>query len=130
MKVEGLIFALFFAFFELIAIAYALLAQEWVGTAALVLAGGLAFIIAFYLLFTGRRIDPRPEDDHDAEVSDGAGEVGFFSPHSWWPLAVVASAAVVTVGAVFGWWIVGIGVILLMTSLYGFVFEYYRGQRV
>ena len=26
------------------------------------------------------------DDDLDAEVSDGAGELGFFSPHSWWPL--------------------------------------------
>ena len=42
-----------------------------------------------------RRIDLRPEDYEDAEVSDGAGELGFFSPHSWWPILLSASVAVV-----------------------------------
>ena len=129
MKVEGLIFALFAAFAWLVAVVYGILSNEWVGTSALALAGGLGFIVAFYLLFTGRRIDARPEDDLDAEVSDGAGELGFFSPHSWWPLPVAGSIAVITFGSVFGWWIVAIGVIFLGIALYGFVFEYYRGQR-
>ena len=29
-----------------------------------------------------------PEDNPDAEIYDGAGEYGFFSPHSWWPMPV------------------------------------------
>src|SRR6478752_3137826 len=130
MKVEGLIFALFAAFAWLVAVVYGVLANEWVGTSALALTGGLGFMVAFYLLFTGRRIDQRPEDDLNAEPSDGAGELGFFSPHSWWPLPLAASAAIVFAGAVFGWWIVAMGTIFLGMSLYGFVFEYYRGQRV
>jgi hypothetical protein len=129
MKVEGLIFALFAAFSWLVAVVYGVLANEWIGATALALAGGLGFMVAFYLLFTGRRIDRRPEDDLNAEPSDGAGELGFFSPHSWWPLPLAASAAVIFAGAVFGWWVVAIGIILLVGSLYGFVFEYYRGQR-
>jgi hypothetical protein len=128
-RVEGLIFSVFCVFFAVCAIVYGVLSNEWAGTAALALAAGLAFLIAFYVLFTGRRIDERPEDDRDAEVSDGAGEMGFFSPHSWWPLPLALSAAVITVGVVFGWWIVTLGVIFLGISLYGFVFEYYRGQR-
>ena len=46
------------------------------------------------MLFTGRRVDPRPEDQLDAEIIDGAGELGFYSPHSWWPLATAGSAAI------------------------------------
>src|SRR6478735_9559433 len=114
MKVEGLIFALFAAFAWLVAVVYGVLSNEWVGTAALALAGGLGFIVAFYLLFTGRRIDQRPEDDLDAEPSDGAGELGFFSPHSWWPLPLAASAGMVTLGVVFGWWLVAIGTIFML----------------
>jgi len=129
MKVEGLIFALFTVFVWIVAVVYGVLANEWVGTSALALAGGLGFILAFYFLFTGRRIDKRPEDDLNAEPSDGAGELGFFSPHSWWPLPVAASAGVIFFGVVFGWWIVALGTVLLGISLYGFVFEYYRGQR-
>jgi len=130
MKVEGLIFALFAAFSWLVAIVYGVLANEWIGATALALAGGMGFMVAFYALFTGRRIDERPEDDLNAEPSDGAGELGFFSPHSWWPLPLAASAAMIFAGVAFGWWIVAMGTIFLGMSLYGFVFEYYRGQRV
>ena len=129
MRVEGLIFAIFCAFFVLAASAYGVLSNEWVGTSALALSAGLAFLIAFYLLFTGRRIDARPEDNPDADVDDGAGELGFFSPHSWWPLPLALSAGMIAVGLVFGWWIIAMGIFLLFLSLYGFVFEYYRGQR-
>ena len=128
MKVEGLIFACFAAFFFLVAVVYGVLAQEWVGISALALSGGLAFLVAFYLLFTGRRIDERPEDDPQADVDDGAGELGFFSPHSWWPLPLAASAGMIALGVAFGWWLVSMGVIFLFVSIYGLVFEYYRGQ--
>lgn len=129
MKVEGLIFACLAAFFFLVAVAYGALSQEWVGISGLALAGGLAFLVAFYLAFTGRRIDERPEDNPNAEIDDSAGELGFFSPHSWWPLPLALSAAVVVLGLVFGWWLVSIGVIFLFLSIYGLVFEYYRGQQ-
>ena len=61
------------------------------GTTALALAVGLAVLTGFYLLFTGRRLPTRgPEDDNEAEIAEGAGELGFFSPHSWWPLFIGA----------------------------------------
>ena len=80
MKVEGLLFAGLAVFFGIVAAAYWVLSREPAGTAALVLSGGLGFIVGYYLLFTSRRIDPRPEDDLEANVSDGAGDMGFFSP--------------------------------------------------
>ena len=58
---------------------------------------------------------------------EGAGELGFYSPHSWWPLFLAASAAVTALGLVFGWWLVGLGLIFVLLSLGGFLFEYYRG---
>ena len=39
-----------------------MLAEEPVGTVALAFTAGLAFLVGYYLLFTARRIDPRPED--------------------------------------------------------------------
>lgn len=130
MKIEGLLFALMAVFFLIVAIVYWVLSGEWIGTAALTLSFGLGMMIAYYAWFTGRRIDPRPEDDLNAEPSDGAGELGFFSPHSWWPLPLALSAAVIFGGAVFGWWLVALGVVGLGISLVGFTFEYYRGERV
>ena len=59
---------------------------------------GLCLLTGFYLLFTGRRLPMRPEDDNEGEIVQGTGEIGFFSPHSWWPLWVGLAAAFTAVG--------------------------------
>ncbi len=128
MKVEGRIFMGICAFFAVTATAYWLLSYEPAGTAALGFTAFMAFLVGYYLLFTSRRIDERPEDDLAAEVSDGAGDMGVFAPYSWMPLAVAASASVTALGTVFGWWLAITGVIFLLLSVAGFVFEFYRGD--
>jgi Cytochrome c oxidase subunit IV len=128
MKVEGWLFAAGFIFFSISAVIYGVLAEEPVGTVALAFTAGLAFLIGYYMLFTARRIDPRPEDSLTAEIDEGAGELGFYSPHSWWPLPVAFFAAVSFVGIVFGWWLFIIGAIGGGLSVIGMVFEYYRGE--
>ena len=80
------------------------------------------------MTFTGRRLPLRPEDNTQAEVSDGTGEIGFFSPHSWWPLYVGAAAAFTALGFAIGWWMVLIGFVAILLTTIGFVFEYYRGR--
>ena len=128
MKLEGWLFASGFFFFGIAAVIYGLLAGEPVGTVALAFAAGMSFLVGYYLLFTARRIDPRPEDSSTAEIADGAGELGFYSPHSWWPLPVAFVAAVSFLGIAVGWWLFIIGAIGGGLSLIGFVFEYYRGE--
>ena len=55
-------------------------------------------------------MEPRPEDRKDAEIADGAGELGFFPPYSWWPLWCGAALAVIVYGMALGaWWLVIIG---------------------
>jgi nitrate reductase gamma subunit len=128
MKVEGWLFAAGFFFFSLSSVIYWLLSEEPVGTVALGFTAGLAFLVGYYLLFTARRIDRRPEDMVDAEIADGAGELGFYSPHSWWPLPVAFFAAMAFLGIVFGWWLFILGAIGGALSVIGLVFEYYRGE--
>ena len=128
MKVEGWLFAAGFFFFAIAAVIYGLLAEEPVGTVALAFTAGLAFLIGYYLLFTARRIDPRPEDSKTAEIVDGAGELGFYSPHSWWPLAVAGCAAITFLGVAVGWWLFIIGAGAAVLAVIGLVFEYYRGE--
>ena len=70
MKITGLFFAWSAAIFYGIAIVYHFVAAEIVGTTALALTGGLCTIIAFYFLFTAKRIGEQPEDRLDAEVHD------------------------------------------------------------
>ena len=43
-------------------------------------------MMTLYLGFHAAQMDPRPEDRKDGEIADGAGELGFFPPYSWWPL--------------------------------------------
>jgi Cytochrome c oxidase subunit IV len=128
MKVEGWLFLGCGVFFVGADIVYWYLSQDPTGTAALALAVGLALLTGFYILFTGRRLPRRPEDDNEGEIIQGTGEIGFFSPHSWWPLWVGLTAAFTAVGVAIGWWMVLIGVMALMFAAIGFVFEYYRGH--
>jgi len=128
MKVEGYLFIGCAAFFGATDIVYWHFSKDPTGTTALFLSVCLAFLIGFYLLFTGRRLPPRAEDVPDAEISEGTGELGFFSPHSWWPLITGLSAAVAALGVAIGWWLFLIGMLFVLLSAIGFVFEYYRGQ--
>ncbi len=126
MKVESRIFEIITAFFFLCGIVYAVLAKEAVGVAGLFLTGGLALIIGTYFRFVSRRLEERPEDNPEAEVSDGAGDVGFFSPGSYWPVTLAASTALVGISLAFFYvWALVIAGILLLISVGGLVFEYH-----
>lgn len=127
MKIEGMIFAIVTVFFALVTPVYWFMSEDPTGTTALVLTFGLGAMVAFYFLLLSRRIAPRPED-RDGEVEELAGEYGFYSPHSWWPLAAAGAVSVVFIGLVFAWFIFIIGVALAAMAAVGWVFEYYRGE--
>jgi hypothetical protein len=127
MKVEGLLFAFLSAFFLATAGVYWWLSKDPTGFTLLLLTGGLAFIVGYYVLFTARRMEARPEDRQDAEIAEGAGEVGFFSPHSWWPFILAGAFTLTTLGLVFGPFLIIIGFVSLVIAAAGFVFEYYVG---
>jgi hypothetical protein len=127
-KIEGLLFALGSAFYLAIAAIYWYFSGDVIGTTALALTGALAFLVAFYVLYTAKRVYPRPEDRLNGDIEEADPEYGFFSPHSWWPLAIGISAAIIGVGLIFAVWIIVFGVFLLFMSLFGWMFEYYRGE--
>jgi len=103
---------------------------EWVGTIALVLSGLLCSMCGGFFWFVARRIDLRPEDREDGEIAEGAGEIGFFSPGSYWPFAIALSAAIAGLGLVFWmWWLIAVGMILVIVAASGMLFEYYSGTR-
>jgi hypothetical protein len=111
-----------------VAIAYGVWSKEPVGTTALFLAFGLSIMIGFYLAFTANRVDAMAQDNKEADVADEAGELGFFSPHSWQPLSLAVGGAFAFMGVVFGWWLLYFSAPLLLIGLFGWVFEYYRGE--
>jgi Cytochrome c oxidase subunit IV len=127
-KVEAWIFGINAAFFALVSPLYWWFSSDWTGTTALVMTTALTLLVTFYLGFTARRMEPRPEDRPEAEIADGAGEIGFFPPYSWWPLYCALALAVCVLGVVFGWWLFIIGVGLGSVTLTGYIMEYYRGE--
>lgn len=128
MKAETWIFAICTVFFVLVAPAYWLITEDWTGTSALVMTALLTMLVSFYLGFHATRMEPRPEDRKDAEIADGAGELGFFPPYSWWPLWCGLTLGTIVLGVVIGWWLAIIGGVLGTFALCGWVFEYYRGE--
>jgi|SRR5436305_9432475 len=136
MKVEARIFFIVAVFAVVMAGVYWIWAvlgsyehrAEPVGIVALILTGGLAFLAGSYMQFVARRIEPRPEDREDAEIADGAGEMGFFSPGSYWPIAMAATAALAALGlAFFHIWLLVIALVALLFTIGGLVFEYHTG---
>src|SRR5205823_11796880 len=129
-------FGLISGFLYLAAIVYAFWTRaaghgvEWIGTVALVLSGLLTGMCTLYFFLVARRIDARPEDRPDAEMSDGAGEVGFFSPGSYWPFGLGLAALIAAIGLVY-WqvWLLAIGLIGVLGATGGLLVGYYDRAR-
>ena len=129
MKAETWIFVTTTIFFALVTPAYWLITGDWTGTSALTMAALLVAMVSLYLGFHAARMEPRPEDRKDGEIADGAGELGFFPPYSWWPLWCGATLGVIVYGTALGaWWLMIIGGALGALALSGWIFEYYRGE--
>lgn len=136
MKVEARLFLSLAVFFWLTAVGYGIWTSrtqhhvEVVGVAALILTGGLVGIPGGFFWFVSRRIDLRPEDRGDAEIVESAGDVGFFSPGSYWPVTLAAAATVVGLALAFEQvWLAVVGVLFLFFAIGGLLFEYYIGGR-
>ncbi|NMO53074.1 cytochrome c oxidase subunit 4 [Actinoplanes sp. TBRC 11911] len=103
---------------------------EWIGFVALILSGLLCTMCGGFFWFVARRIDLRPEDREDGEIAEGAGEVGFFSPGSYWPFGVALSATIAGMGLAFWqWWLIAVGMLCVIFSASSMIFEYYSGTR-
>lgn len=137
MNVTVKLFWILAAFFFVSAVGYTVWALvdeytqrvEWLGSAGLTLAAAMAALIAFYVARTHRAQGGElPEDRLDANIADGDAEQGFFSPWSWWPITLAAGAALVFLGIAAGVWIALLGAPIVLISVVGWTYEYYRGN--
>ncbi|MBP2581581.1 MULTISPECIES: cytochrome c oxidase subunit 4 [Streptomyces] len=128
MKIQGKMFIWLSVFILAMAVLYGVWSKEPVGTTALFLAFGLSIMIGYYLAFTAKRVDAMAQDDKEADVADEAGEVGFFAPHSWQPLSLAVGGALAFLAIAMGWWILYFSAPLILVGLFGWVFEFYRGE--
>ena len=129
MKVESLIFNIIAFFCVVAAVVYGVRSREPIGTTALTLSAGLTGLIGGFFWFVSRRIDARPEDRKDADIAEGAGELGFFPPASYWPFGLALSAALMGLALAFWYsWLILIAAAALLITIGGLLFEFYVGQ--
>jgi hypothetical protein len=125
MKANWQLFSSLSIFYVIMTVIYWYVGGEAVGITGMLLAACLAGMVGFYVWFTQKRIGKlMPADNLTAEISDGAGELGFYSPHSWWPLPVALAATAIGMGLIIGWWLTLIAVTALFFGIIGWVTEY------
>lgn len=136
MKVNKVMFWILAVYFAVLGTAYIVWniidngKVEWSGTFPLVLSGGLAGMIAYYLgLVEKNQGGVLHEDLDDADIDDGDPETGEFSPWSWWPMAFAGSASLFIFGLALNgnFFITFFSIPFLILSAVGWVYEYYRG---
>lgn len=134
MKTESRLFYGIGAFILVMSVVYTVATSnssrglEPVGVACLLLTAGLCLMCGFFFAWSGKKSDPRPDDDLDGEIDDIEGDFGFFAPHSWWPLLLAGACALLMFGVAVGWWFVIISMPLLVLAVIGWTFEFFRGE--
>ncbi|WP_232821992.1 cytochrome c oxidase subunit 4 [Desertihabitans aurantiacus] len=128
MLAELRIFVVLVLFFLVVTPVYWVMSHEVTGSVALVLTFMLSAMLTLYLLINAVRYDARPEDRRQADIVEGAGELGFFPPRSAWPVTCAVMLAMTLLGPVFGWWLTILGTGLGLWAIAGWVYQYYRGD--
>jgi len=130
MRNEAFVFNVTALFFVVMAFIYGWLTDfnEWVGFPAILLVGGLTFMIGTYFRILAKRHGARPEDRDDGDVAELSGEQGVYAPWSWWPLVLGGATAMGFLALAAGWWIMVPAVLLVVIGLPGWVFEFSKGQ--
>lgn len=104
---------------------------EWAGSTAIILSGALCAFIAGYLMLGQKKEKwDLVEDREDSDIDDGDPELGEFSPWSWWPVSLAFAAGLVFLGLAIGFkfWLVFLALPLVIVSVVGWIYEYYRGN--
>jgi len=102
---------------------------ELIGLLTIGLSGVMCVMLAFYfgqvLRGDGANL---AEDRLDAGIDDGDAEAGFFSPWSWWPVLLGGAISAVVLGLAISPWIAMFSLPLLLITIIGWQFEYFRGN--
>lgn len=126
---EIITFTIFGIFFATVGAVYmSVAAFEPIGSVGFVMLSAMSFMISGYLWLVARRTPTRWEDKVNAEISEATGEIGVFSPSSWWPLVAGVGVALLFLAVAIGWWILVPGVAIGAIGLVGMVMEFSTGH--
>lgn len=130
MKVLGKVFLYLGIFFTPVGIIYGFMTNfdEWAGFPALLVTGLMCFFLAFFLMFTDKKLGSQPMDNYTGEIAESAGEYGFYSPWSWWPFMIGLTCMIVVLGAAIAWWVLILALPIVAVAVIGWVYEYSRGD--
>lgn len=105
-------------------------AVEWTGLIPLLFSTLMSAMIAFFIQkwHASQKGVELAADRLDADIDDDDPEMGEFSPWSWWPLALGGAAALGALALAVGIFLLPFAAGLLIVSLVGWTYEYYRGN--
>lgn len=131
MKFLAKLFAFLGIFLIPVGIVYGFMTQfnEWAGFPAILATAVMCLFLAFFMWTTDKKHPGMPYEDLDGEISQAAGNYGFYSPWSWWPLVLGVVCMLLVIGLAVGQlWVAGLAVVLTILACVGWVYEYNRGD--
>ena len=130
MRVNGIFLAGIGVFFGIIGIVYWSFSYEDGGFAMLIGSALLGLLPGSYYLWWSKHMKPQADDDPDAVIAEGAGEVEAFPSSSIWPFILGMGALFTVLTFVFGLWLAPIGAALILSAAIGGTVESRRGGAV
>ena len=130
MRVDGWFLAGIGVFFAVIGIVYWIASYENAGFLMLMGSALLGLLPGSYYLWWSYKMKPQPDDDPNAEMSEGAGTVDSFPGSSIWPFILGMGAMFTVLTFVFGLWLAPLGGALILSAAIGGTMESRRGGTV
>ena len=130
MRVDGLFLAGIGIFFAVIGIVYWTTSYENAGFLMLMGSALLGLLPGSYYLWWSYKMKPQPDDDPNAEMSEGAGAIDSFPGSSIWPFILGMGAMFTVLTFVFGLWLAPLGGTLILSAAIGGTMESRRGGAV
>ena len=91
---------------------------------------GLGLLPGCYYLWWTYHMKPRPDDDPNADVDEGAGAIDAFPTSSIWPFILGMGCLLAALTFVFGLWLAPMAVALILSAAIGGTVESRRGGTV
>jgi len=129
-RVDGLFLAGIGIFFAVIGIVYWTTSYENAGFLMLMGSALLGLLPGSYYLWWSYKMKPQPDDDPNAEMSEGAGAIDSFPGSSIWPFILGMGAMFTVLTFVFGLWLAPLGGTLILSAAIGGTMESRRGGAV
>jgi hypothetical protein len=129
-RVDGWFLAGIGIFFAIIGIVYWTASYENAGFLMLMGSALLGLLPGSYYLWWSYKMKPQPDDDPNAEMSEGAGTVDSFPGSSIWPFILGLGAMFTVLTFVFGLWLAPLGAALILSAAIGGTMESRRGGTV